>query len=1501
MSSPSSSRDPVEKLAEEFAERYRRGERPAVTEYTARHPELAEQIRDLFPALIEMEQVGSVQSPLERPDIPVLPSGTALPRQLGEYRILRQVGRGGMAVVYEAVQESLGRHVALKVLPFQALGNPTYLERFRREAKAAARLHHTNIVPVFGVGQDHGVHYYAMQFIQGQSLDLVLEELKRLRAARATPNLACHAAGAALTVSVAEGLLTGQFPEQPPVRAVPGADLPTGRVTAPGGEPACLTSNLEDTGANSTTSHSELTQQSLTDYYRSVARVTVQVAEALEYAHRNGVLHRDIKPSNLLLDTQGTVWVTDFGLAKADDSGELTTPGDIVGTLRYMAPERFRGEADARSDVYSLGITLYELLTLRPAFEASDRARLMGRLTNENPPRPRQVDDHIPRDLETIVLKAIAKEPPDRYPTAEAMAEDLRRFLADRPVQARRSSVFERTWRWCRRNPSVAGLAVFILILLMVIAVGSSVAAVWLARERNIARDNWTTAENANAHLVQERQRVAQAERDARMRLWEAHFARARASRWSGRPGRRFDTLDALADAAKVLRSLQLPDERGHLRDLRNEAIAGMALVDIRIAKQWEGWPPGTTALAFDARFERYARSDPQGNLSVRSLADDHEIVRLPSPGSHAYRLRFSPDGRFLAAVHHVGADIRVWDLSRGEAIVAVRPTEGAFDFGPDSRFVAIARPEGSKGSIRIHDLPSGSEVQRLALSSRVSDLAVDPCGHKVATVGPLEVQIRDIHSSDTTLTLRPPSQPHFLSWSHDGKLLATSSGSDHRVHVWATDTGKQQAVCADQNADLRQVTFNHAGDLLATTGWDETLRLWDPFTGKLLLSKTGTGTGMTPQFSLDDRLLGYTADGKVVELWEVASGRERRALHGAVAPQGIDFSPDGRLVAVAERDGVRIWDGATGEAIAFLRCFEGFANQRRSVLFHPMDGRLITSGSRGLHSWPVKADPEAANEDAANPDAAGTVLRVGPPRSLGLPTGLFSARISLDGRTIAVADRGRGQAIVLDLEGDAKTWVSVKHGNVEWLSVSPDGKWVATSSRDFDRPSPTKVWDAQSGRLAQELPVNAAELAFSTDGQWLVTGSSEECRFWKVGSWQPARAIKRDHAGSLVGPMAFSRDGRMLAIAVSPRVIQLTDLATDEVFATLSTPDTQMIESLCLSPDGSQLAATSGGAIQTWDLRLIRAGLAAMALDWDLLPYPPLDTKHKPAPLRVTVDLGELSAPPKAVAKAPAQPDKDKLRQEVEKHSQAIAKNPNDAEAYYQRAHLAVRLQEYSKARDDFNRAIALKSDHFEAYHHRGHVHERLGQTQEAIDDFSSALKGQPENAHLYHMRGRNYQSLKEYAKAVEDLNRALQFKLPNNAENADACNSLAWIHVAGPEEFRAPDKALPLAQKAVELAPERWAYCHTLGVVHYRLGRHKEAVAALQRGIKNNKDQATAFDLYFLAMCHHRLGDTVKARGCFDQAVAWQNQAKLTAPQVEELNAFRAEAETLLNETKP
>jgi tetratricopeptide (TPR) repeat protein len=467
--------DPVENLAEEFLERCRRGARPAIAEYTARFPELADRIRTFFPTLLLVEKLKPA------------PGGAAgcgagwarggAPERLGDYRILREVGRGGMGVVYEAEQESLGRRVALKVLVAPSMHDSKRLLRFYREAKAAARLHHTNIVPVFGVGEDDGTSYYVMQFIPGLGLDAVLKEVARLRGrslGRTEDSTAPRPSGAAPSaIDVAGSLVSGRVVDRPSRERTTDSVIPT---PAPGAGAPVASSPAVLPGQTEPSSLSD----SAGRYARSVALIGVQVAEALEYAHRQGTLHRDIKPSNLLLDSQGTVWVTDFGLAKVNDSDDLTNTGDVVGTVRYMAPERFQGRCIPESDVYALGLTLYELLALRPAFDEPDRARLIHLVTQTEPPRLRKLEPSVPRDLETIVHKAIERDPAHRYTSAGDLAEDLRRFLDDRAIRARRLSPTEQAWRWCRRNPAAAALAAAVLALVM-LAVGGGF---WVQRNQ---------------------------------------------------------------------------------------------------------------------------------------------------------------------------------------------------------------------------------------------------------------------------------------------------------------------------------------------------------------------------------------------------------------------------------------------------------------------------------------------------------------------------------------------------------------------------------------------------------------------------------------------------------------------------------------------------------------------------------------------------------------------------------------------------------------------------------------------------------------------------------------------------------------------------------------------------------------------------------------------------------------------------------------------------------
>ncbi len=445
---------------EEYLAAVEAGQRPDRQGFLARHAAIAGPLAKALEGLEFIRQAAS-HPDLNTGNAPPAASDAVLDLSpLGDYRMVREIGRGGMGVVYEAVQLTLGRRVALKVLPFAAALDPRHLQRFHNEAHAAAHLHHTHIVPVFGVGCDRGIHYYAMQFIEGQSLAALIAWLRREAGKGAGTE-----DGPPISASGSTNRLAPS-PIVPPQAAGLAIDQPTGPLEPlPAGAPAAETpppAVFVTAGSSSPA------------FFRTVAQLGIQAAEALEHAHQSGVIHRDIKPGNLLVDGHGNLWVTDFGLAQFQGNARLTMTGDVLGTLRYMSPEQAQvqsGPIDHRTDIYALGATLYELLTLEPAFPGAEREEVMRRMAFEEPVRPRRRNPAIPVELETIVLKALAKEPSERYATAQELADDLRRFLEDKPIRARRPTLRQVVHQWARRHRGIvvtAGVAAGALLALLV-------------------------------------------------------------------------------------------------------------------------------------------------------------------------------------------------------------------------------------------------------------------------------------------------------------------------------------------------------------------------------------------------------------------------------------------------------------------------------------------------------------------------------------------------------------------------------------------------------------------------------------------------------------------------------------------------------------------------------------------------------------------------------------------------------------------------------------------------------------------------------------------------------------------------------------------------------------------------------------------------------------------------------------------------------------------------
>jgi serine/threonine protein kinase len=457
------------RAAQEYLAALEAGRPPDRTAFVARFPELSAELGPYLDALDLFHTAAPLVQASERPAADELLAA----EPLGDFRLLREIGRGGMGTVYEAVQLSLGRRVALKVLPFAAALDAKQLQRFKNEAQAAAQLHHTNIVPVHAVGCERGVHYYAMQLIDGQNLADLIRQLR---------------------------------PQGP--AAARGGPAPAG---------APLSARARTVAAELSTQRASRSES----FYRTAAGLAVQAAEALEHAHQLGVIHRDVKPANLLVDARGNVWVTDFGLAQFHTGAGLTRTGDLLGTLRYMSPEQAAGQGaalDARTDVYALGATLYELLTLEPMFGADDHPRLLRQILSDEPRPPRSVNRSVPAELETIVLKAVSKAPADRYASARELADDLRRFLDNRPIRARRPTVAQRLRKWVRRHPSVVAASV---VLLLLVSAGSLLSAALILGEqdRTKAEQQRTKAEQLKAEDAYERERQRAEEAEARFRL----------------------------------------------------------------------------------------------------------------------------------------------------------------------------------------------------------------------------------------------------------------------------------------------------------------------------------------------------------------------------------------------------------------------------------------------------------------------------------------------------------------------------------------------------------------------------------------------------------------------------------------------------------------------------------------------------------------------------------------------------------------------------------------------------------------------------------------------------------------------------------------------------------------------------------------------------------------------------------------------------------------------
>lgn len=1030
-------------IALDWEYRIKAGEKPRAEDYESRFPEAS--------ALIEA---------IRREAAAETRKDGRSPQQLGEYRILRQAGRGGMGTVYEAVHEVREQRVALKLLPGVDLADPKARERFWREAHTTARLSHPNIVPIIEVGEHEGQLFLALEFIAGPSLS---DQLRK-------------------------------------------SPLPP----------------------------------------RQAASIVEVVARAVHYAHQQGIIHRDLKPANVLLSrdekdaraegTEFTPKVTDFGLAHPLNGSELTATGEIVGTPGYMAPEQAWGKGQRHvvgpeTDVYALGAVLYASLTGRPPFQGVTALDALAKIRTDDPLPPSRLQPHVPRDLETICLRCLEKEPLQRYATAESLGNDLRRFLDGKLIAARRPSTAQRLARWCARNPAFAAASILAVVAL---AAGVGMAVNWAGRIRLRREQALTETALYDARTQRARAELNADQLSAQQGLTKAALVQA-------------ETFRQQAELLSVTFAL----ERGLALLEQGDLAKGMLVLghSLQIA------PADATDLTHTIRY----------NLAAARGRLTYELAEILKHKGEVQSAAFSPDGKVLLTGGRLSGAQR-WDAATGEPLGEQLPHGGeirAVAYSADGSLIITASTDKTA---RLWDTATGEPVGKPFKHAHwVMCAAISP-DNKTVLTGSADgtAGVWNVETGEQRGDLRPPGWVQAVAFSPDGKILATGSGNNGQL--WHTDTLEPIGDLLRHKGEIFATTFSPDGKLLLTGSLDGVVRMWEADSGKptgLPLVHQGAVHGIA--YSRDGSvLITGSADGKV-RFWD---GKQffplGPALQHQTAVYALALSPDQQRLVTGSSDGkVRIWESPPAKTPDMILPHQRLAY---CVAISP-DGKTIATGS---------ADPQVRLWDAATGKQIGTPLKH--------PNSIFRVGFSPDGKTLLTACSDN-TARLWDVESHQALAPVLKHTNhVYAVAFSPDGKTIVTGAKD----STARLWDAATGEpltepLAHAGWVHAA--AFSPDGKTFLTGCEDAtARLWDTATGKQI-GEPLVHRGP-VRAAAFSPDGRLILTGTwDDGTARLWDAETRQPLGP-PLPHQEHVITAAFSPDGKTVATGAwNGMARLWDV----------------------------------------------------------------------------------------------------------------------------------------------------------------------------------------------------------------------------------------------------------------------------------------------------------------------------